>query len=147
MFTTNEWTFSWTMSKPKGFLKDWDSSVFLVSLFLFSYCAPSWDWKTHWNESICNIHLQKCEDRTVLQNAGLKYILLSYRGYWNSTAITLLKYFCRLIKHPSSIKADLDWIQIIYCTHELNIQNIILLTKWKKPKPHPPSLFCIFISQ
>lgn len=37
------------------------AQVFLVALLLLPPCAPSLDWETHQNGSICKVHLQKSD--------------------------------------------------------------------------------------
>lgn len=39
------------------------AQVFLVALLLLPPCAPSLDWETHQNGSICKVHLQKIRPR------------------------------------------------------------------------------------
>lgn len=37
------------------------AQVFLVALLLLPPCAPSLDWETHQNGSICKVHMQKSD--------------------------------------------------------------------------------------
>lgn len=103
MLPTNEWTFCWAMSKLKGFLKDWDSSDFsgcflIISLMCSQLGLGHSLQPKHMQDALANIWRHTTVTKYWLKDysAFLQRLRISFTRYWNSTAVTSFKYFCRL---------------------------------------------------
>lgn len=114
---TNEQTSYWTISKKRCFLKNCDNSDFSGCFVIISLLC-SLNWK-HMRDAFSKIWRHNITTKHWLEAlpASLQRLLISFTRYWNFTATTSIRYFCRLIKYPPNFETDLVWIQILFYTY------------------------------